>query len=127
MKVISLHRGSLCLVPDVFHARYWHQRLLGLLVLPRLKHGQGLLIEPCASVHTLGMRYPLDLLFLSRANCVLGWRENLAPWSAASFRKARSTLELPAGALTAMAPQVGEQLHWLQVSDTHHAHVASGD
>lgn len=126
MKTLSLLRGSTCLVPHVLHARYWHQRLFGLLLLPRLGQGHGLLIEPCASVHTLGMRYPLDLLFLSPDNQVLGWRENLAPWRAASLRGARSTLELPAGALTAMAPQIGERLRWQAAPASHHVHPASG-
>lgn len=126
MKALALHRGTQCLVPRVRHARYWHQRLFGLLVLPPLGEGEGLLIEPCASIHTFGMRYPLDILFLSRSHQVLGWREHLAPWRAAAFRGARSTLELPAGALARMAPQVGEQLQWIGRTDAIQAHEPSG-
>lgn len=126
MKTLSLLRGSTCLVPHVLHARYWHQRLFGLLALPRLTEGHGLLIEPCASIHTLGMRYPLDLLFLSRGNQVLGWRENLAPWRAASLRGARSTLELPAGALATISPRTGEQLQWQESPNLARTHATPG-
>ncbi len=125
MRTLSLHRGAQCLVPRVRHARHWHQRLFGLLALPPLGEGEGLLIEPCASIHTFGMRYPLDLLFLSGNHQVLGWREHLAPWRVASFGGARSTLELAAGALARIAPQAGEQLQWIQLTDTQ-AHAASG-
>lgn len=126
MKTLALLRGSTCLVPHVLHARHWHQRLFGLLVLPRLAEGHGLLIEPCASIHTLGMRYPLDLLFLSRDGQVLGWRENLAPWRAASLRGARSTLELPAGSLAAIAPRTGERLQWREVPRLDQTQATSG-
>ncbi len=126
MKTLALHRGAQCLVPQVRHARHWHQRLFGLLVLPRLQPGQGLLIEPCASVHTLGMRYPLDLLFLSSSNQVLGWRENVAPWRAASQRGARSTLELPTGSIAQLAPRTGETLQWIAVPGTARAQQPSG-
>ncbi len=126
MKTLALYRGTHCLVPQVRHARAWYRRLFGLLVLPRLRSGQGLLIEPCASVHTLGMRYPLDLLFLSRDGQVLGWREHVQPWRAAAQRGARSTLELPAGTLAALSLRVGEQLHWHPVPAVTPAHVADG-
>jgi len=126
VKTLALYRGTDCLVPQVLHARAWYRRLFGLLVLPRLRTGQGLLIEPCASVHTLGMRYPLDLLFLSRDGQVLGWRQSVAPWRAAAQRGARSTLELPAGTLAAFSLRVGEQLHWHPVSDAAPAPAADG-
>jgi uncharacterized membrane protein (UPF0127 family) len=126
VKTLALYRGTDCLVPQVLHARAWYRRLFGLLVLPRLRKGQGLLIEPCASVHTLGMRYPLDLLFLSRDGQVLGWRESVAPWRAASQRGARSTLELPAGTLAAFSLRVGEQLHWHPVPDAAPVPAADG-
>lgn len=112
MRTLALYRGEHCLLPRVLHARRWYQRLRGLLGRPPLRSGQGLLIEPCNSVHTLAMTYPLDLLFLDRSNRVLGWREQLRPWRAAGWRGARSTLELPAGSLAAIAPVTGETLHW---------------
>lgn len=127
MKTLALYRGTHCLVPQVRHARAWYRRLFGLLVLPRLRDGQGLLIEPCASVHTLGMRYPLDLLFLSGEGQVLGWREAVPPWRAAAQRGARSTLELPAGTLATLSLRVGERLHWRPVPDPSPVRAANGD
>ncbi|MGN0863800.1 MAG: DUF192 domain-containing protein, partial [Stenotrophomonas koreensis] len=94
MQRLALYRQGHCLLADVGHARYWHQRARGLLARPRLQPGQGLLIEPCASVHTCFMGYALDLVFLDRGNRVLGWREHLPPWRAAGLRGAHATLEL---------------------------------
>ena len=43
-------------------------RLLGLALLGRERAGAGLLIPRCRSVHTFGMLFPLDLLFLDEAD-----------------------------------------------------------
>jgi uncharacterized protein len=42
-----------------------HLRLLGLAGAPALPAARGLLIPRCASVHTIGMRFPLDVAFVS--------------------------------------------------------------
>jgi len=46
-------------------------RLLGLSHLDRKKAGPGLLIPRCSSVHTFGMRFPLDLYFLDERGAVV--------------------------------------------------------
>ena len=112
MQRLALYRQGHCLLADVSHARRWHQRARGLLLRAPLQPGQGLLIEPCASVHTCFMGYALDLVFLDRAQRVLGWRENLPPWRAAGLRGAHATLELLAGSLIGLGLQIGQTLHW---------------
>lgn len=101
-------------VPLAWRADRWWTRLRGLLFRAPLDAGggEGLLITPCASVHTLGMRYPLDLVFLDRAQRVVGWRQGVAPWRMAACRQATSTLELNAGALAAIQPRLGEHWRW---------------
>lgn len=42
-------------------------RLLGLSHLDYCEAGEGLLIPRCSAVHTFGMRFTLDLLFLDRS------------------------------------------------------------
>jgi uncharacterized membrane protein (UPF0127 family) len=72
-------------------------RLLGLSRLDREAAGPGLLIPRCASVHTFGMRFPLDLVFLDRRGRVLGTRRDVPPrrliWAQTG---AAAVLELPA-------------------------------
>lgn len=71
-------------------------RLLGLAHLDLDEVGPGLLIPRCSSVHTFGMRFPLDLLFLDRDGAVLDRRWSLPPSRIACCRGAASVLELPA-------------------------------
>lgn len=101
-------------VPQVWRADTVWLRLRGLLGRPRLAAdgSQALLIVPCSSIHTFGMRYPLDVVFLDRAWRVLGWRERLGPWRAALCRGAAMTLELHAGALRRLRPRLGEPWPW---------------
>jgi uncharacterized protein len=52
------------LVPTVACAESSWERLRGLLGRPALVTGTGLLLAPCASVHSCGMRYAIDLVYL---------------------------------------------------------------
>jgi uncharacterized membrane protein (UPF0127 family) len=72
-------------------------RLAGLLFSPPLQPGQGLLLVPCASVHTAFMRTPIDIVFLDRAGRIRRIVPRLAPWRAATSVGAYQTLELAAG------------------------------
>ncbi|MGF6418589.1 uncharacterized membrane protein (UPF0127 family) [Stenotrophomonas sp. AN71] len=105
-------RGDQQLLSCVWHADRWYQRLQGLLLRAPLQAGQGLLITPCSSVHTLAMGYPLDLLFLDHGQRVVGWREAVRPWRGAWCRGAHSTLEMPVDSLQRIAPMQGEQFQW---------------
>ncbi|MGZ5356197.1 MAG: DUF192 domain-containing protein [Solirubrobacterales bacterium] len=70
-------------------------RLLGLALLSRERAGAGLLIPRCRSVHTFGMRFELDLLFLDRTGTVLELRRAVRPGRIADCRGAAAVLELP--------------------------------
>lgn len=72
-------------------------RLAGLLFRPPLRPGEGLLLTPCAAVHTAFMRHPIDVVFLDRAGVILKIVPRLAPWRAAARAGASQTLELAAG------------------------------
>lgn len=73
-------------------------RLLGLAGLDREAAGGGLLIPRCASVHTFGMRFALDLVFLDGDGRPCSVRRRVPPCRIASDRRARAVLELPSGA-----------------------------
>lgn len=114
MKSGALYRGDHCVVPRVWRAANpWH-RARGLLGREPLAPdaAEGMLIEPCAGVHTFWMGYALDLVFLDATGRVLGVCGNLAPWRARTHRGAHKTLELRAGSLAVLRPQPGDQLTW---------------
>jgi len=87
------------------------QRMRGLLGRKGMPAGSGLLIRKCRAIHTIGMVFSIDLLFLDRDGVVLGRAENVGPWStAAGPRGTRSVLEMPAGELARLEIPDGTRL-----------------
>lgn len=84
-------------------------RRQGLLKHERLAAGEGLWIVPCEGVHTFGMKFPIDVVFLSRDNRVLKVRREMPRRRICLCLRAHSVLELAAGAARA-AP--GDQLEF---------------
>jgi uncharacterized protein len=72
-------------------------RLLGLSHLDRGRAGRGLLIPRCRSIHTFGMRFALDLVFLDRDGRPCSVRRGVPPRRLAWDRRADAVLELPGG------------------------------
>lgn len=110
----TVHRADdgQCVVPEALRTVNMLERMRGLLGRPPLRPGQGLLIDPCAAVHAVGMGYALDLAFLSRAGRIEKLVPALQPWRMAGCRGARMVLELPAGAIDAAGLEVGQTLTW---------------
>ena len=84
----------------------------GLLGQKPLAQDEGFWISPCASIHTVGMRYAIDAVFLDRENRVIKIVENLRPLRFAQAFRARTTLELLAGAAQAHRFGIGDVLQW---------------
>jgi uncharacterized membrane protein (UPF0127 family) len=78
-------------------------RLLGLAGLDVERVGSGLLIPHCSSVHTFGMRFPLDLVFLDELGRQVSTRHAIGPRRLATDRRAAAVLELPSAAQAAVA------------------------
>lgn len=87
-------------------------RLRGLIGRPLPGPGEGLWLTRCASVHTVGMRGPIDVVFLGRDGEVLDVAERLAPFRFAAARRARATLELAAGESRRVDITPGTRLAW---------------
>lgn len=92
-------------------ARTLWSRTRGLLGRPPLARGEGLIIEPCQSVHMFFMRYAIDVVFLDQEYRVVALRPELRPWRVTRyFRDAYAALELPAGAVRSAGLELGHQL-----------------
>jgi uncharacterized membrane protein (UPF0127 family) len=89
------------------------RRLVGLLGKTKrwAQLGRGLWIVPSRGVHTIGMMFPIDLIFLSKEKEVVHLEEHLRPFriSAVSL-KATSVLELPAHTVFRTGTQVGDRM-----------------
>lgn len=87
-------------------------RLRGLLFRPPLGEDEGLLLCPCAQIHTLGLGYPLDLAYLDKRGVVVKCVSGLAPNRISGAWRGRQVLELAAGGLARTGLQQGERLCW---------------
>lgn len=80
----------------VYVAASWRARLVGLALLRRLPPRCALLLPDCRSVHTAGMRFPVDLVWLDEASRVVRVDRGVRPWRLVSCRRADSVVELAA-------------------------------
>ncbi len=87
-------------------------RMRGLLLRPVPADGSGLLIDPCASVHTFAMSYPIDIVYLDEHFKVVHKIDRLVPWRVSACKNARMTLELAAGQAQALGVEQAQQLQW---------------
>jgi uncharacterized protein len=94
----------------VYEAGGFLSRAQGLLGFERLREYEALWLRPCGSVHTIGMRYAIDVLFLDRQQRVLTVKRRLEPLRFSGTARAHSTVELLAGTAAAMAVAEGSQL-----------------
>jgi uncharacterized membrane protein (UPF0127 family) len=88
-------------------------RLRGLLGLTPddFRNGSGLWIVPCHGVHTLGMGFPIDVIYLDRAMTVIHVQPELRPWRFAPVRqRAASVLELPSRIAAETKTSVGDRI-----------------
>jgi len=93
------------------HAATFWARMRGLLGTTGLAEDTGLVIEPCNSVHMLGMKYALDVVFADRDGQVVGAVRSLRPWRMSSmYRGARFAIELPVGVIDASHTELGDRL-----------------
>jgi uncharacterized membrane protein (UPF0127 family) len=87
-------------------------RMRGLLGRAGLAPGQGLLITRTSSVHTLFMRFPIDVVFLDRRMRVRSITRDLRPFRAVLRLGPGHVLELAAGEANRVGLEVGNLLAW---------------
>jgi uncharacterized membrane protein (UPF0127 family) len=88
-------------------------RLIGLLGKTRrwAQLGRGLWIVPSRGVHTIGMLFPIDLVFLSKEKEVVHVEEHVRPFRISRVSlKASSVLELPPHTIYRSGTRIGDRL-----------------
>jgi uncharacterized protein len=88
------------------------ERMRGLLCRPPLGEQEALIIDRCGSVHTCGMKYALDLVFLDRQSVIRKLQRDVRPWRMGWCMAAIMTLEMPAGSIARLKLETGMQLLW---------------
>ena len=123
MKLIELQKQSIdslgpTATPNftVQMADSYFTRLRGLMGKKSMEDTGGLLLKRCSAVHTIGMRYALDLVFMDKSGKVLKCTEGVKPFRTASARGAYYTLELNQGMIQKQGIKVNDRFE-LQVVD----------
>ena len=102
-------RSAVALEVDVASTRATRRR--GLLGRESLSATEGLLLTPCKAVHTVGMRFPIDVIFIDRDGRAVRIVPSLAPWRIAMSARAKAVIELAAGQAAASEIRVGDMLY----------------
>ncbi|MDX6645660.1 MAG: uncharacterized protein QOK40_1387 [Miltoncostaeaceae bacterium] len=109
--------GSACLAERCYLARSPLARTVGLLATADLAADEALWLEPCASVHSLGLRARIGCAFLAPDGSVLRVVDPLPPGRVASARGARAVVECAAGRLAHVVPGARLRLDFLAPSE----------
>lgn len=107
----ALVAGDRVVVPRLLVARGFFGRGLGLMGRAALPPGFALHLAPCRDLHTLFMRFAIDVIFLDAEGRVTMVRRGVPPWRIVrGGRDARAAVEMTAGWLPAEAVREGDRL-----------------
>ena len=118
LKAVNVTRGTV-MATRLDVANNGRARRKGLLGRNHLSPGEGLWIIPCESVHTFFMRFPIDLVYLDRRNCVRKVRSGVGAWRISGCFRAHSVLELPAGTVCGTETGRGDRLEFMPIVAEH--------
>jgi uncharacterized protein len=108
--VINLTKKT-WLATKVHKADNFLTRLVGLLKRKTLGPEEALWLMPSKGIHTIGMKFPIDVIFLNGKNRVVSMIPAMVPRRISWFRfTAYSVLELPEGMIKKSQTEVGDQL-----------------
>ena len=109
MKTVEIKKNGET-IAKVWHATGYFARLRGLLGRTIDQDG-GMLLSPCNAIHTIGMGYAIDALYLDKTLRVLRIDDSIQPGKIMpQQRGARHVLELPDGSAKRLSLSAGDAL-----------------
>ncbi len=109
VRVLNVTRQTL-LASNVVVADHGATRRKGLLGRAMLSSGEGLWIVPCEAVHTFGMQFPIDLIYLDRRRRIIRVCSDVPPWRLSMCLSAHSVIELVSGTIRDTQTRLGDDL-----------------
>ncbi len=92
-------------------ARSFWKRGIGLMLRSGLSKGTGLVIDPCSSIHTMWMRFPIDVLYVDQDGTIKRVDEGMKPWRFGPlFVRGKYVIELPPGTIRSTGTEQGDQI-----------------
>ena len=108
---MKIYCGGLVVSGHVEVADRFFTRLKGWLGKKSVTDNEALLIIPCSSIHTLGMRIKIDVLFLDDNNLIIHMIESMKPSRISSIiPHAKKVIELPCGKISRSKLQLNAQI-----------------
>lgn len=106
------HANADCVIRKICKTTNFIERMRGLLGKEKLKIDEGLLLAPCSSIHTFGMQYTIDVLFLDKQLTIVKTVKSLKPWRMSASNSATMVLELAEDSINKLQLKSGQQLEW---------------
>ena len=111
MKKYRAWRDGQEIAQNIRMADTFIKRLKGLLFEESLEEEQGLLITPCNQVHTLGMKFPIDVVYLTKEGEVIHTQSAVAPNAVGPcIRSCSRVLELKEGTVRKKRIAMGQRI-----------------
>lgn len=120
MRILSVWNNSRSglLAEHIEVAQTSISRMRGLLGRPKLDAGTGLWIRPSSGVHTVGMRFAIDVIGLDKNLRVVKLWSHLVPYRVTALSwKMHSALELPSGTISNNGVRIGDLLRIMDTSE----------
>ncbi len=110
MKVVNLRNNTILADKARIADTFWG-RLVGLLYRHSLENGEALILKPSCSIHTLFMRFAIDVLFLDKRGRVIALHYSLKPFRFSPiYFNSDLVIELPEGTLQGTQTQPGDTI-----------------
>lgn len=108
MKIL---RDTEIICENILYANTPIKRLVGLLGRKNFNGIDGLLLSPCSQIHSIGMRFNFDAVYLDSNNMVIALYNNIAKNRILPYKiKAKTILELPVNTISVMKLGLGDVL-----------------
>ena len=114
-QIVNLTRQTILATRARLAASWW-ERAVGLLTRRRLEDGEALILPGAGSIHTIGMRFPIDVLVVNRHGEVQAALQSLPPGRLSPWwRGVGAVIECPVGTIHRSSTTTGDRLAWSAV------------
>ena len=111
--LVSKDSVKILLLENIEIADTCARRMKGLLGRRGLFESSGMVITPCNYVHTFGMKFNIDIVFIDKHYHVVGLKRGVKKNKISGVVRAKHTLEISEGNIDALQINLGDKLVWL--------------